>query len=156
MSWITPRLSDDNHHQGVDRYQSGGKEKLLACSFGSVLTSGVIGLLTGPHHTSFSEPGSFTIRLSRGDRPVLVPEYAVNAPVDVMAEPVSYTRASSYSAATEGLPICRNVSFCKSTDEGEKGHEQWRHGRSRCGQFRGVPPPVRCVPARVWRKPMVS
>ena len=74
----------------------------------SVLTSGVIGLLTGlsncqyhdptrcqavtatyPHHTSFSEPGSFTIRLSKGERPVFAPEYAVRAPVEVMAEPVS-------------------------------------------------------------------
>lgn len=61
----------------------------------SWLTSGVIALLTGPHQTSFSELGSFTIRLSSGDRPVLAPEYAVKAPVDVMAVPVSYTRASS-------------------------------------------------------------
>jgi hypothetical protein len=38
---------------------------------------------------SFWEPDSFTIRLSKGDRPVLAPEYAVRAPVDVMAEPVS-------------------------------------------------------------------
>ena len=68
-------------------------------------TSGVMGLLTGPHQTSFSELGSFTIRLSRGERPVFAPEYAVNAPVDVMADPVSETSASSYSAATEGLPI---------------------------------------------------
>jgi len=44
---------------------------------------------------SFSEPGSFTIRLSNGERPVFAPEYAVRAPVDVMAEPVSKTRASS-------------------------------------------------------------
>lgn len=71
------------------------------------LTSGVIGLLTGlyrsqlggsfvvlgerahPHQISFSDPGSLTIRLSRGDRPVFAPEYAVRAPVDVMADPVS-------------------------------------------------------------------
>jgi hypothetical protein len=53
------------------------------------LTSGVIALLTGPHQISFSELGSLTIRLSRGDRPVFAPEYAVRAPVDVMAEPVS-------------------------------------------------------------------
>ena len=52
-------------------------------------TSGVIALLTGPHQTSFSEPGSLTIRLSRGERPVFAPEYAVNAPVDVIADPVS-------------------------------------------------------------------
>jgi hypothetical protein len=38
---------------------------------------------------SFSEVGSLTIRLSKGDRPVFAPEYAVSAPVDVMAEPVS-------------------------------------------------------------------
>ena len=38
------------------------------------LTSGVMGLLTGPHHTSFSLSASFTIRLSEGDRPVLAPE----------------------------------------------------------------------------------
>ena len=60
-----------------------------------VLTSGVMALLTGPHQTSFSEPGSRTIRLSCGERPVFAPEYAVRAPVEVMAEPVSYTRASS-------------------------------------------------------------
>lgn len=53
------------------------------------LTSGVIGLLTGPHHTSFSDPSSLTIRLSSGERPVFAPEYAVIAPVDVMADPVS-------------------------------------------------------------------
>jgi hypothetical protein len=52
-------------------------------------------LLTGPHQMSFSELGSFTIRLSNGERPVFAPEYAVRAPVDVMAEPVSNTRASS-------------------------------------------------------------
>lgn len=64
-----------------------------------------MGLLTGPHQTSFSEPSSLTMRLSRGERPVLAPEYAVKAPVEVMAEPVSYTKASSYNAATEGLAI---------------------------------------------------
>lgn len=48
-----------------------------------------MGLLTGPHQISFSEPSSLTIRLSRGERPVLAPEYAVKAPVEVMAEPVS-------------------------------------------------------------------
>lgn len=74
------------------------------------LTSGVIGLLTGPHQTSFSEVASLTIRLSSGDRPVFAPENAVNAPVEVMAEPVSYTKASSYSVATDGLAICRKVS----------------------------------------------
>lgn len=53
------------------------------------LTSGVIGLLTGPHQTSFSELASLTIRLSSGERPVFAPENAVKAPVEVMAEPVS-------------------------------------------------------------------
>jgi len=66
-----------------------------------------MGLLTGPHYNSiscvfpealclyvltqisFSDEGSFTIRLSKGDRPVFAPEYAVRAPLDVMAEPVS-------------------------------------------------------------------
>lgn len=38
------------------------------------LTSGVIGLLTGPHQTSFSEDSSLTIRLSDGERPVFAPE----------------------------------------------------------------------------------
>ena len=55
------------------------------------LTSGVMGLLTGPHQISFSDVGSFTTLLSKGDRPVLAPEYAVSAPDDVMAVPVSYT-----------------------------------------------------------------
>lgn len=76
------------------------------------LTSGVMGLLTGPHQISFSEPSSFTIRLSEGERPVFAPEYAESAPDDVMADPVSYTRASSYRAATEGLAICRS---CEQT-----------------------------------------
>ncbi len=74
-----------------------------------MLTSGVMGLLTGPHQISFSEPGSFTIRLSNGERPVFAPEYAVSAPVDVMAEPVSNTRASSYRAATEGFGTWDNL-----------------------------------------------
>jgi len=54
-----------------------------------VLTSGVMGLLTGPHHTSFFDESSSTIRLSEGERPVLAPEYAERAPEDVMAEPDS-------------------------------------------------------------------
>jgi hypothetical protein len=60
-----------------------------------MLTSGVIGLLTGPHQTSFVDEGSSTMRLSDGERPVLAPEYAERAPLDVMAEPDSYTSASS-------------------------------------------------------------
>jgi hypothetical protein len=40
---------------------------------------------------SFSDDGSWTILLSEGERPVLAPEYAVNAPLDAMAEPISYT-----------------------------------------------------------------
>ena len=35
----------------------------------------------------------------------MAPEYAVKAPVEVIAEPVSYTKASSYNAATEGFAI---------------------------------------------------
>ena len=77
-----------------------------------LLTWGDIGLLTGPHHTSFSEPSSCTIRLSRGERPVLAPENAVKAPVEVMAEPVSYTKASSYNAATEGFAIHEVLATC--------------------------------------------
>lgn len=53
------------------------------------LTSGVIGLFTGPHQTSFFEESSSTIRLSEGERPVLAPEYAERAPLDVIAEPDS-------------------------------------------------------------------
>lgn len=48
-----------------------------------------MGLLTGPHHTSSCEPSSLTMRLSEGDRPVFAPEYADNAPDEVMADPVS-------------------------------------------------------------------
>lgn len=69
------------------------------------LTSGSIGLLTGPHQTSFDDSSSFTIRLSDGDLPVFAPEYADSAPEEVIADPVSYTKASSYSAATDGLAI---------------------------------------------------
>lgn len=53
------------------------------------LTSGVIGLLTGPHQTLFSDDSSLTIRLSEGERPVFAPEYALKAPLEVMAVPVS-------------------------------------------------------------------
>ena len=56
---------------------------------GRALTWGDMGLFTGPHQMSFSEPSSFTIRLSSGERPVFAPEYAVSAPLDVMAEPDS-------------------------------------------------------------------
>jgi hypothetical protein len=90
-----------------------------------LLTSGDIGLFTGPHlvgngqhdcpklgrrlwkgghrsmpkwnlvtgvfayQISFLEVSSSTIRLSIGDRPVFFPEYAVSAPVLVIAVPVS-------------------------------------------------------------------
>jgi hypothetical protein len=54
---------------------------------------------------SFFDESSSTMRLSEGERPVFSPEYAERAPEDVIAEPVSYTRASSYRAATEGLAI---------------------------------------------------
>jgi len=40
---------------------------------------------------SFSEVGSLTMRLSMGDLPVFLPEYAVKAPDEVIAVPVSYT-----------------------------------------------------------------
>jgi len=53
------------------------------------LTSGDMGLFTGPHHTLSFELGSSTILLSEGERPVFAPEYADKAPLDVMAEPVS-------------------------------------------------------------------
>ena len=57
------------------------------------------------------------MRLSKGERPVFAPENAVNAPVEVMAEPVSYTRASSYSAGTEGLAIYAGLSNRKRESE---------------------------------------
>ena len=63
--------------------------KRKALKDGKWHTSGVMGLFTGPHQISFSDDGSFTIRLSEGERPVLAPEYADRAPEDVMAEPVS-------------------------------------------------------------------
>jgi hypothetical protein len=62
---------------------------------GTALTSGFIGLLTGPHQISFLDESSSTMRLSEGERPVFSPEYAERAPEDVIADPVSYTRASS-------------------------------------------------------------
>lgn len=57
------------------------------------------------HQISFSDVSSLTIRLSFGDRPVLAPEYAVKAPLDVMAEPDSYTWLMSQLAVlqTEGI-----------------------------------------------------
>jgi hypothetical protein len=66
-----------------------GDRKTIARSSIATRTSGLIGLFTGPHHTSFSELGSRTMRLSEGERPVLAPEYAVKAPLDVIAVPVS-------------------------------------------------------------------
>ena len=44
------------------------------CKKGVVRTWGDMGLLTGPHHTSFSELSSLTILLSNGERPVFAPE----------------------------------------------------------------------------------
>lgn len=64
-------------------------QKQVQCVNEIVLTSGDIGLLTGPHQMLFSEEGSLTILLSEGERPVLAPEYAVKAPLDEMAEPCS-------------------------------------------------------------------
>ena len=43
------------------------------------------------YQISFSELGSLTILLSEGDRPVFAPEYAVNAPDEEIAVPISYT-----------------------------------------------------------------
>ena len=59
------------------------------------LTFVSIFLFTGPHQISLLELSSSTMRLSEGERPVFAPEYAESAPDDVIAEPVSYTRASS-------------------------------------------------------------
>lgn len=56
---------------------------------GWALTSAFIGLFTGPHQISSFDESSSTIRLSKGERPVLAPEYAESAPEAVMAEPVS-------------------------------------------------------------------
>lgn len=53
------------------------------------LTSRVMGLFTGPHQISDSDDSSLTIRLSEGERPVLAPEYALRAPLEVTAVPVS-------------------------------------------------------------------
>jgi len=41
------------------------------------------------YQMSFSDVSSLTMRLSRGERPVFLPEYAVRAPLEVMAVPVS-------------------------------------------------------------------
>lgn len=40
---------------------------------------------TYPHQISFSDDGSLTIRLSRGDRPVFAPELVARAPPDMIA-----------------------------------------------------------------------
>jgi hypothetical protein len=52
---------------------------------------------------SASDDFCLTIRLSLGDRPVLLPEYATRAPVDEMQVPRSYRIASSYKAAVDKL-----------------------------------------------------
>jgi len=49
-------------------------QKQAQCVNEIVLTSGDMGLLTGPHQMLFSEEGSLTILLSEGERPVLAPE----------------------------------------------------------------------------------
>lgn len=99
------------------------------------------------YQMSCSEVSSFTMRLSRGDRPVLAPEYAVNAPLEAMAEPISYTRASSYKAATDGLGICcplavlfpQHVTAGSAAAAGQaKAHVQWRLGHSQCVLCREV------------------
>jgi len=75
----------DEGHAGLHHGENSGEK-----DGNSILhTSGVMGLFTGPHQMSFSDDGSFTIRLSEGERPVLAPEYADRAPEEVMAEPVS-------------------------------------------------------------------
>jgi hypothetical protein len=67
----------------IDKDKKDKKEKNMK------LTSGVMGLFTGPHQTLFSDDSSLTIRLSEGERPVFAPEYALKAPLEVMAVPVS-------------------------------------------------------------------
>ena len=52
-------------------------------------------MLTFPHHTSSRTSGSSTTRLSVGLRPVFLPEYAMSAPVDEIAEPFSKRSALS-------------------------------------------------------------
>lgn len=84
-----PRSPRDRPGTGLEAaYHRDDKQK---CAGGIMmpLTSGDIGLLTGPHQMLFLELSSSTTRLSEGERPVLAPEYAERAPVDVMAEPVS-------------------------------------------------------------------
>jgi hypothetical protein len=107
---LSRHCGEGQHHSAATRpvfVMHGCSEKILTCAGTSqvmlrlwcyctsggmelvALTSGVISLFTGPHQTSFSELGSLTIRLSRGDLPVLDPEYAVMAPDEVMAVPFS-------------------------------------------------------------------
>src|SRR5438105_15663345 len=60
-------------------------------------------MLTLPHHTSSRTSGSSTTRLSVGRRPVFLPEYAINAPVDEIVEPFSNLSAASYRKAGDAL-----------------------------------------------------
>lgn len=85
--WEPSHAAEDlEFRRGTGTWENKKEEKL---------TSEDMGLLTGPHQTSFRDESSSTMRLSEGERPVLAPEYAERAPLDVMAEPDSYTRASS-------------------------------------------------------------
>lgn len=108
-------------------------------------------LLTGPHQTCFSEDGSLTIRLSDGERPVLAPEYADSAPEAVIAEPVSYTRASSYRAATPGLATCGADEFMPAyICTAWLVYERLKLGHIRCELSREAPPQARYAPAAAW------
>jgi len=69
---------------------------------------------------SFSDVSSLTIRLSSGDRPVFFPEYAVKAPLSVIAVPVSYTLVSVSRLYTnrEGGSVSYQCVLVKSGDRG--------------------------------------
>jgi len=58
-------------------------------------------MLTGPHQTLASLPGSTTTRLSFGDRPVFAPDRTDSAPVAVRKEPFSFCSAASTSTGGE-------------------------------------------------------
>ena len=92
--WLAYMTSAAKISQAKPRFDVRQKFKgIREC--GEALTSVFIGLLTGPHQTSSFDVSSSTMRLSEGERPVFAPEYAERAPEAVIAEPVSYTSASS-------------------------------------------------------------
>jgi hypothetical protein len=70
---------------------------------------------------SFSDVSSLTMRLSSGDRPVFLPEYAVRAPLSVIAVPVSYTWSRCQLDAPGRVSGASGTYQCVLVESGDGG-----------------------------------